>query len=51
VVSLAGIVSDASGRLLAFASWRTGSRAASWSHAAAVIDAMATALAGCGCRS
>jgi D-alanyl-D-alanine carboxypeptidase/D-alanyl-D-alanine-endopeptidase (penicillin-binding protein 4) len=51
VVSLAGIVSDASGRLLAFAFMADRLPGGQLVHAAAVIDAMATALAGCGCRS
>jgi D-alanyl-D-alanine carboxypeptidase/D-alanyl-D-alanine-endopeptidase (penicillin-binding protein 4) len=51
VVSLAGIVSDASGRLLAFAFMADRLPRGQLAHAARVIDAMATALAGCGCRS
>jgi D-alanyl-D-alanine carboxypeptidase/D-alanyl-D-alanine-endopeptidase (penicillin-binding protein 4) len=51
VVSLAGIVSDASGRLLAFAFMADRLPGGQLVHAAADIDAMATALAGCGCRS
>jgi D-alanyl-D-alanine carboxypeptidase/D-alanyl-D-alanine-endopeptidase (penicillin-binding protein 4) len=51
VVSLAGIVSDASGRLLAFAFMADQLPGGQLVHAAGVIDAMATALAGCGCRS
>ena len=51
VVSLAGIVSDASGRLLAFAFMADRLPGGQLVHAAGVIDAMATALAGCGCRS
>jgi len=51
VVSLAGIVSDASGRLLAFAFIADRLPGGQLVHAAGVIDAMATALAGCGCRS
>jgi serine-type D-Ala-D-Ala carboxypeptidase/endopeptidase (penicillin-binding protein 4) len=51
VVSLAGIVSDASGRLLAFAFMADRLPRGRLVHAAGVIDAMATALAGCGCRS
>ena len=50
VVSLAGIVSDASGRLLAFAFMADRLPGGQLVHAAGVIDAMATALAGCGCR-
>jgi D-alanyl-D-alanine carboxypeptidase/D-alanyl-D-alanine-endopeptidase (penicillin-binding protein 4) len=51
VVSLAGIVSDASGRLLAFAFMADRLPGGQLVRAAGVIDAMATALAGCGCRS
>jgi D-alanyl-D-alanine carboxypeptidase/D-alanyl-D-alanine-endopeptidase (penicillin-binding protein 4) len=51
VVSLAGIVSDSSGRLLAFAFMADRLPGGQLVHAAGVIDAMATALAGCGCRS
>ena len=51
VVSLAGVVSDASGRLLAFAFMADRLPDGQLVHAAGVIDAMATALAGCGCRS
>jgi len=51
VVSLAGIVSDASGRLLAFAFMADRLPPGQLTHAAGVIDAMATKLAGCGCRS
>ena len=51
VVSLAGIVSDANGRLLAFAFMADRLPGGQLVHAAGVIDAMATALAGCGCRS
>ncbi len=51
VVSLSGITTDASGHVLAFAFMADqiakGSELAS---AAGTIDAMATALAGCGCR-
>ena len=50
VVSLAGIVSDADGRLLAFAFMADRLPGGQLVHAAGVIDAMATALAGCGCR-
>jgi D-alanyl-D-alanine carboxypeptidase/D-alanyl-D-alanine-endopeptidase (penicillin-binding protein 4) len=51
VVSLAGIVSDAGGRLLAFAFMADQLPRGQLVHAAGVIDAMATTLAGCGCRS
>jgi serine-type D-Ala-D-Ala carboxypeptidase/endopeptidase (penicillin-binding protein 4) len=51
VVSLAGVASDASGRLLAFAFMADRLPPGQLVHAAHVIDAMATALAGCGCRS
>ena len=51
VVSLAGIVSDSSGRLLAFAFMADRLPPGQLVHAASVIDAMATALARCGCRS
>jgi D-alanyl-D-alanine carboxypeptidase/D-alanyl-D-alanine-endopeptidase (penicillin-binding protein 4) len=51
VVSLAGVASDAGGRLLAFAFMADRLPRGQLVHAAGVIDAMATALAGCGCRS
>src|SRR5215813_5624166 len=51
VVSLAGIVRDASGRLLAFAFMADQLPRGQLVRAAGVIDQMATALAGCGCRS
>jgi serine-type D-Ala-D-Ala carboxypeptidase/endopeptidase (penicillin-binding protein 4) len=51
VVSLAGIVNDAGGRLLAFAFMADRLPRGQLAHAAGVIDAMATALANCGCRS
>jgi len=51
VVSLAGIVRDASGRLLAFAFMADRLPRGQLVRAAGVIDEMATALAGCGCRS
>jgi len=51
VVSLAGIVRDASGRLLAFAFMADRLPRGQLVQAASVIDEMATALAGCGCRS
>jgi D-alanyl-D-alanine carboxypeptidase len=51
VASLTGITDDASGHLLAFAFMTDQIRKASQLTAAASeIDAMATALAGCGCR-
>ncbi|HEY6279885.1 MAG TPA: D-alanyl-D-alanine carboxypeptidase/D-alanyl-D-alanine-endopeptidase [Streptosporangiaceae bacterium] len=50
VVSLAGIVSDASGRPLAFAFMADQVPRGQLGPAASVIDRMATALAGCGCR-
>jgi serine-type D-Ala-D-Ala carboxypeptidase/endopeptidase (penicillin-binding protein 4) len=51
VASLAGITDDASGHLLAFA-FMTDKipRASELTAAARAIDAMATTLAGCGCR-
>lgn len=51
VVSLAGMVRDASGRLLAFAFMADQLPRGQLVRAAGVIDAMATALARCGCRS
>jgi serine-type D-Ala-D-Ala carboxypeptidase/endopeptidase (penicillin-binding protein 4) len=51
VVSLAGIVSDSGGRLLAFAFMADRLPPGQLVHAASVIDGMATALARCGCRS
>ena len=51
VVSLAGITDDASGHLLAFAFMADRiPRASQLTAAARTIDAMATTLAGCGCR-
>jgi D-alanyl-D-alanine carboxypeptidase/D-alanyl-D-alanine-endopeptidase (penicillin-binding protein 4) len=51
VASLAGITDDASGHLLAFAFMTDRiPRAGQLTAAAAVIDRMATTLAGCGCR-
>ncbi len=51
VASLSGIVDDASGQVLAFAFMADQIPKASMLPAAAgTIDAMATALAGCGCR-
>jgi serine-type D-Ala-D-Ala carboxypeptidase/endopeptidase (penicillin-binding protein 4) len=50
VLSLAGIVSDASGRPLAFAFMADQVPHGELGTAAGVIDRMATTLAGCGCR-
>jgi serine-type D-Ala-D-Ala carboxypeptidase/endopeptidase (penicillin-binding protein 4) len=50
VATLAGLVYDASGRVLAFAFMANQVPAAGLQKAAAGIDAMATALAQCGCR-
>jgi len=50
VATLAGLVNDASGRLLAFAFMTNQVPAARLQKAAAGITAMATALARCGCR-
>jgi D-alanyl-D-alanine carboxypeptidase/D-alanyl-D-alanine-endopeptidase (penicillin-binding protein 4) len=50
VASLAGFVDDASGHLLAFALMADRLRAGQLLGAAAAMDAMATALARCGCR-
>jgi D-alanyl-D-alanine carboxypeptidase/D-alanyl-D-alanine-endopeptidase (penicillin-binding protein 4) len=50
VLSLAGIVSDASGRPLAFAFMADRVPRGQLGLAAGVIDRMATALAGCGCH-
>ena len=50
VLSLAGIVSDASGRPLAFAVMADQIPRGQLVPAAGVIDRMATALAGCGCH-
>lgn len=50
VASLTGFVDDASGHLLAFAFMADHLRASQLTGAAAAIDSMATALAGCGCR-
>jgi D-alanyl-D-alanine carboxypeptidase/D-alanyl-D-alanine-endopeptidase (penicillin-binding protein 4) len=51
VASLAGIADDASGHVLAFA-FMTDQipKGSQLPGAAGTIDAMATALAGCGCR-
>jgi D-alanyl-D-alanine carboxypeptidase/D-alanyl-D-alanine-endopeptidase (penicillin-binding protein 4) len=51
VASLAGIAADASGQVLAFAFMADQiPKGSQLPAAAAAIDAMATALAGCGCR-
>src|SRR6266480_2163444 len=51
VASLSGIAADASGRVLAFAFMADQiPKGSQLPAAAAAIDAMATALAGCGCR-
>jgi serine-type D-Ala-D-Ala carboxypeptidase/endopeptidase (penicillin-binding protein 4) len=50
VASLAGIATDAGGRLLVFAFMADRFRARQLASAARVIDAMATTLARCGCR-
>jgi D-alanyl-D-alanine carboxypeptidase len=51
VAALAGITDDASGKVLAFAFMTDQiKRASQLTAAARAIDAMATALAGCGCR-
>jgi D-alanyl-D-alanine carboxypeptidase/D-alanyl-D-alanine-endopeptidase (penicillin-binding protein 4) len=50
VATLAGLVYDASGRVLAFAFMTNQVPAARLHQAATGIDAMATALARCGCR-
>jgi len=50
VATLAGLVYDSSGRLLGFAFMTNGVPAARLQQAADGIDAMATALARCGCR-
>ena len=50
VLALAGIVSDASGRPLAFAVMADQIPRGELVPAASVIDRMATALAGCGCH-
>ena len=51
VATLAGLVYDASGRLLAFAFMTDQVPPASLNRAADGLDRMASALAGCGCRS
>jgi serine-type D-Ala-D-Ala carboxypeptidase/endopeptidase (penicillin-binding protein 4) len=50
VATLAGLVYDASGRVLAFAFMASGVPAGGLQQAADRIDAMAAALAACGCR-
>jgi serine-type D-Ala-D-Ala carboxypeptidase/endopeptidase (penicillin-binding protein 4) len=51
VATLAGLVYDASGRVLAFAFMTNQVRPANLGRAAGGLDRMASALAGCGCRS
>jgi serine-type D-Ala-D-Ala carboxypeptidase/endopeptidase (penicillin-binding protein 4) len=51
VATLAGLVYDASGRVLAFAFMTDHVRPANLGQAADGLDRMASALAGCGCRS
>ncbi|HEX9355318.1 MAG TPA: D-alanyl-D-alanine carboxypeptidase/D-alanyl-D-alanine-endopeptidase [Streptosporangiaceae bacterium] len=51
VATLAGLVYDASGRVLAFAFMTDQVRPANLGRAADGLDRMASALAGCGCRS
>jgi D-alanyl-D-alanine carboxypeptidase/D-alanyl-D-alanine-endopeptidase (penicillin-binding protein 4) len=51
VATLAGLVYDASGRVLAFAFMTDRVRPLNLGRAAAGLDRMASALAGCGCRS
>jgi serine-type D-Ala-D-Ala carboxypeptidase/endopeptidase (penicillin-binding protein 4) len=50
VATLAGLIYDTSGRVLSFAFMTSGVPAARLRQAADGIDAMATALARCGCR-
>ena len=50
VAALAGLAYDQQGQVLAFAFMADQVPPASLAQAAAAIDAMATALAGCGCR-
>ena len=50
VATLAGLVYDTSGQVLSFAFMTNGVPAARLRQAADSIDAMATALARCGCR-
>jgi D-alanyl-D-alanine carboxypeptidase/D-alanyl-D-alanine-endopeptidase (penicillin-binding protein 4) len=51
VATLAGLVYDASGRVLAFAFMTNQVRPVNLGQAAGGLDRMASALAGCGCRS
>ena len=51
VATLAGLVYDASGRLLAFAFMTDQVRPVNLGKAAGGLDRMASVLAGCGCRS
>jgi len=51
VATLAGLVYDASGRLLAFAFMTDQVRPVDLGSAAGALDRMASALVGCGCRS
>ncbi len=51
VATLAGLVYDASGRVLAFAFMTNRVRPVNLGRAAGGLDRMASALAGCGCRS
>ncbi|HEY7879733.1 MAG TPA: D-alanyl-D-alanine carboxypeptidase/D-alanyl-D-alanine-endopeptidase [Streptosporangiaceae bacterium] len=51
VATLAGLVYDASGRVLAFAFMTDRVRPVKLGQAAGGLDRMASALAGCGCRS
>ncbi len=51
VATLAGLVYDASGRVLAFAFMTDQVRPVKLGQAAGGLDRMASALAGCGCRS
>jgi D-alanyl-D-alanine carboxypeptidase/D-alanyl-D-alanine-endopeptidase (penicillin-binding protein 4) len=50
VATLAGLVYDASGRVLAFAFMTNRVRPVNLGQAAGGLDRMASALAGCGCR-
>lgn len=50
VVSLTGLVTDRQGRVLAFAFMADHLPAGQLMNGARVLDSMATALAGCGCR-
>ncbi len=51
VATLAGLVYDASGRVLAFAFMTNRVRPVNLGQAAGGLDRMASALAGCGCRT